>query len=348
MASTALPDALATRRAARYRRLVWLVLFLTFDLIVFGAFVRLSDAGLGCPDWPGCFGKVTPLHAHADILAAQAAAPTGPVTPFKAWIEMIHRYVASLLGLLILTLAVLGWRWRRALRVSPAWGTLLFVWICLQGAFGALTVTARLMPLIVTSHLLGGVLLLAGLAALAGRLDADPTPAVLTKRDWYWGAAALAAVLLQIALGGWVSSNYAVLACTEFPSCQGRWLPPMDFAAGFSLWRPLGMLPDGSLLPQAALTAIHWVHRNVAFVVLLILGGWALRLGALPRQRRLAQLILIVLVVQILTGLGNVLLQWPLLLAIAHSAGAASLIGMTTFVLSRTLSRSPLIQSSAR
>jgi cytochrome c oxidase assembly protein subunit 15 len=315
----------------KYRKLVWITLFLTFDLIMFGAFTRLTDSGLGCPDWPGCFGHANPLQAHEQISAAQTAQPTGPVTVVKAWIEMIHRYFAMGVGVLIIAIMAIAWRmWirsgRRDRQFAPAFPTLLFAFVCLQGAFGAWTVTQKLQPVIVTIHLLLGMLLLAMLAWMGARQsEHDPVaPMAATLR----GPAVLATILLvtQIALGGWVSTNYATLACLDFPLCQGQVLPPMDFDNGFTLWRHLGMTGDGEYLPFAALTAIHWTHRSFAFVVaacIAWLGYKALRLDGL---RKTGRWLLIVIGVQLFTGLATVFLKFPLALAIMHNGGAALLL----------------------
>ena len=223
--------------AARLRALTWLTLFLTFDLVLFGAFTRLTDSGLGCPDWPGCYGNASPLGAQAEIHAAQTAMPTGPVTHGKAWVEMVHRYLATGVGVLITVLAIVGWlqaRQRRA-AISPWWATFTWVWVCLQGAFGALTVTMKLYPAIVTGHLLGGLGLLALLAAQSQAYQRRPLALSrgLLAATWILFTLSVA----QAALGGWVSTNYAVLACSDFPTCQGSWWPSMDFAHGFTLRR---------------------------------------------------------------------------------------------------------------
>jgi cytochrome c oxidase assembly protein subunit 15 len=216
------------RRASpsgRLKALTLITLFLTFDLVLFGAFTRLTDSGLGCPDWPGCYGSATPIGAKAEIKAAETAMPTGPVTKSKAWIEMVHRYLATGVGVLILTLAALTWWLRRHSReVSPWLPTLTLVWVCMQGAFGALTVTMKLFPAIVTLHLMGGIGLLVLLMAQAVRYDgagSHPLPSVLRLGLW----AGFVLLCMQIALGGWVSTNYAVLACPDFPTCHGQWVP---------------------------------------------------------------------------------------------------------------------------
>ena len=303
-----------------------LTLFLTFDLVVFGAFTRLSDSGLGCPDWPGCYGESHPLAAMEEISAAQAAQPTGPVTFTKAWIEMIHRYLATVVGGLILLLAALTWRHRRALPHSWGWPALTLVWVMLQGAFGYYTVKLKLYPLVVTLHLLGGITLL---CLLVVQREAYLARAVTLPPGLRRGVVAVLGLLtLQLALGGWVSTNYAVLACRGFPQCNGQWWPDgMDFEHGFTLLRELGRAGHGGFLPAEALVAIHWVHRLFAGVVtaaLLALGAALWRTGE-PSARGHARLLLGLLGLQIASGLGNVVLQWPLLAALAHTAGAAAL-----------------------
>ncbi|AEG94480.1 COX15/CtaA family protein [Ramlibacter tataouinensis] len=333
---------LRNRQASAARRLsalTLLTLFLTFDLVLFGAFTRLTDSGLGCPDWPGCYGQASPLGARAEITQAQAAMPTGPVTHGKAWIEMIHRYLASGVGVLILTLAAATWWLRRrgtgeqAAVLNPWWPTATLVWVCLQGAFGALTVTMKLFPAIVTLHLLGGLVLLALLCRQAvsyaqakdGRAPLALPPALRAGL-----AAGFALLWLQIALGGWVSTNYAVLACAEFPACQGQWWPPMDFRQGFELWRELGKSGSGEHISFAALTAIHYAHRLAAYLVLAVLAllAWRLHGAGLRHQARwMAGLAAL----QLATGLSNVVLGWPLLAAVGHTGGAAALVVVFTW-----------------
>lgn len=332
------------RPAARLRALTILTLFLTFDLVLFGAFTRLSDSGLGCPDWPGCYASASPVGANDAIGAAQSALPSGPVTHAKAWIEMTHRYLATAVGALIAVLAVWSWfearRRRRAglagtLSVSPWWATATLLWVCMQGAFGALTVTMKLYPLIVSLHLLGGLGMLLLLAAQSCAYV--PAPLALTPR-LYRAAIALAVLVgAQIALGAWVSTNYAVLACQTFPSCQGSWWPQMDFAQGFTLLRALGVGKDGGYLPFPALTAIHYVHRLGAYVVLAALFGFAACLHASGDHalRRCSLGLAGVALWQLASGLGNVLLGWPLVAALGHTGGSAALVTMLTILISR-------------
>ena len=333
-------------RGHRLQALTVLTLFLTFDLVLFGAFTRLTDSGLGCPDWPGCYGSASPVGARADIAAAQEAMPTGPVTHGKAWVEMIHRYLATGVGVLIIVLTVATWlQWRRARAdstvsppvMSPWWPTFTLVWVCLQGAFGALTVTMKLFPAIVTLHLMGGVVLLALLCVQAVRHTQavrGVQPAALAAPLRLGVLVTGALVALQVVLGDWVSTNYAVLACTTFPTCQGSWWPVMDFAQGFQLWRPLGLLQDGSHISFAGLTAIHYAHRLVAYGVLLALAWLAWRLHRATALRLQARWLAGLALLQLATGLSNVVLGWPLLAAVLHTGGAAALVVVLTWALS--------------
>jgi heme a synthase len=356
--------------ARKLQALTLLTLFLTFDLVVFGAFTRLTDSGLGCPDWPGCYGNASPVGAVDQISQAQAQMPTGPVTHTKAWIEMIHRYLATGVGVLIITLLAGTWRERRrrhvaptlpissgslppegagppwggpaAGQLSPWWPAVTLVWVCLQGAFGAWTVTMKLLPAIVTLHLLGGVVLLALLCRQAVAYEHAQRGAGRVAVPGSLRAALIAGsvlVWLQVALGGWVSTNYAVLACSDFPACQGSWWPAMDFRQGFELWRPLGMTAAGEHIAFTALTAIHYTHRLVAYGVLVVLGAlaWQLNRTALWRQGRwLATLALL----QLLTGLSNVVLDWPLVAALLHTGGAAALVTVLTWAICESRSAS--------
>ena len=324
--------------AAWLKALTWMTLFLTFDLVLFGAFTRLTDSGLGCPDWPGCYGSASPLGAHAEISTAQSTMPTGPVTHGKAWIEMVHRYFATGVGALITALMLGSWLLRRhVINASPWWATVTFVWVCVQGAFGALTVTLKLYPAVVTAHLLGGLVLLALLAWQA--VSYEPRPLQVGVNLRRGTAFVLLLSVFQVLLGGWVSTNYAVLACTDFPTCQGQWWPPMDFDHGFTIIRGLGEGKDGGYLPFAALTAIHVTHRIGAFVLLCAVGWlvWLLLRYAPqePRLRRYATGLVAVAVWQVASGLGNVVLGWPMVAALAHTGGAAALIVVLTTLLAQ-------------
>ena len=329
-----------------------LTLFLTFDLILVGAFTRLTDSGLGCPDWPGCYGHASPVGAGMHIQAAQDAMPTGPVTHQKAWIEMLHRYLATTVGALITLMTWLAWRDARARRraglahpgnalPSPWWPTATLVWVCLQGAFGALTVTMKLFPAIVSLHLLGGYGLL-GLLVIQSvlwtrHLEGVPASVGATSRQPALPRGGLVAglllLLVQASSGAWVSTNYAVLACTEFPMCQGSWWPQMDFAAAAEIWRPLGEHADGSTISFQALTAIHVFHRLLAMVTLLVLAWLAWAMRRTPELRRCSHFLLGLLLLQLLTGLSNVVLGWPMLAAVLHTGGAGALTAVLVWAL---------------
>lgn len=323
-----------TSVARRLQVLTLVTLFLTFDLIIFGAFTRLTDSGLGCPDWPGCYGSASPVGAQLHIAAAQSAMPTGPVTHTKAWIEMIHRYLATGVGVLILTLTLVSWRERKRAHISPWWPTLTLFWVCLQGAFGALTVTMKLFPAIVTLHLLCGLMLLVLLRAQSARYAQEQgtlVPVVLSRAARTGVFVAFGLLWLQIALGGWVSTNYAVLACTDFPACQSSFWPAMDFKQGFTLWRELGAGHDGANISFQALTAIHYVHRLASYVVFAVLLGLAFNLyRRQPALRNQARWLGGLTLLQAATGLSNVVLGWPLLAAVMHTGGAAALVVVLT------------------
>ena len=330
-----------SRDPQKFRKLAWVTAFLTLDLIMLGSFTRLTDSGLGCPDWPGCYGQSNPLLAAEQIRDAQRALPTGPVTMSKAWIEMAHRYFALAVGVLIIVLTVQAWRrvsTSGANRRSPRLATAALVWVCVQGAFGALTVTMKLQPAIVTLHLLGGIVLLALLTAIA--LRESPASKVPAPRVRAAALTALAVLFIQIALGGWVSSNYAVMACPDFPLCQGELMPPMDFSQGFSWWRPLGRTGAGELIAVQALVAIHWAHRMFALIVIAVVGYLAWQMRQHAQFCPMARGLLALLALQILTGLSNVVLQWPLALAVMHSGGAALLIALLVAAVYRTSSKS--------
>ena len=343
------------RRSTPMRRrqaLTLLTLFLTFDLVLFGAFTRLTDSGLGCPDWPGCYGSASPLGAKDEISAAQSAMPTGPVTHGKAWIEMIHRYLASSVGVLILVLAALAWFDKRRQTVSvmrpvlsPWWPTATLVWVCIQGAFGALTVTMKLFPAIVTLHLMGGLFLLVLLciqavkyAQMEGRWQAVQISVGL--RGLLWASCVL--LVMQIVLGGWVSTNYAVLACTDFPKCQGSWWPPMNFQQGFEVWRQLGLTGAGDPIVFSSLTAIHYTHRLGAVLVLVVFVALAWQLNRVPGLRTQSRLIALLITLQLITGLSNVVLGWPLLAAVLHTGGAGALMVVVTWVMTVSTSSARL------
>lgn len=311
------------------RLLLLLTVGLAFAVILLGAYVRLSDAGLGCPDWPGCYGRISPWHAGERIADAHSADPLGPVSHAKAWKEMLHRYLAGSLGLLILAIAILAWR-----RLPPAHRVLpglLLALVVFQALLGMWTVTQQLKPMIVAAHLLGGMATLALLAWLLLRERAAVVPP--THAPLLLARGLLLLVMLQIALGGWVSANYAALACPDFPTCQGAWWPAADFAAGFGLLHPLGSLS------AEALTAIHLLHRLGAVLVLAGALLLAARLASIAAGASVA--LLAIAGSQFLLGVANVLLGLPLPVAVAHNAGAAALLLCLVWINVRFSSRSP-------
>ena len=310
-----------------YRRLILAALVLTATVVVFGAYVRLADAGLGCPDWPGCYGKLTPLHAEEEILRSHAADPHGPVSLPKAWKEMTHRYLAASLGLLIVLIAAVAWRLRNVRASAPWIASALVGVVVFQGLLGKWTVTLLLKPAIVTAHLVGGLTtfaLLAWLGLRAWRAPRIEAPAGVV------GLARLGLLLLvaQVVLGGWTSTNYAALACTDFPTCQGSFWPPADYANAFHVVRELGMTADGEMLPLTALTAIHWSHRLGALVAGAVLFALAWLLSRHQPGQRLGLALLVALALQVGLGIANVVFGLPLGFAVAHNAGAALLVGL--------------------
>ena len=334
----------------RWGRLVAITAFLTLDLIAFGAFVRLTDSGLGCPDWPGCYGQLLPAQASAQITQAMAEQGAhGPVTHVKAWIEMLHRYVASFIGVLILVMFVRALiakfrdgnaSWLRASNefgsasVGVAWPLLLLMVVSLQGLFGKWTVTLKLMPIVVTTHLMGGMLLFALLIWFwmrerqrAGETRAMTITVAGGVKLIVWIAVITLAV--QIFLGGWVSTNYAVMACVDFPGCNGagQLTPAVAWNEGFTLLRALGRNPDGSFLTIEGLRAIHWAHRIGALVTTVVVVAAAISLlRAHQALRRQALWIKTALLLQVAIGIGTVLFAQPIALAVAHNFVAAVLL----------------------
>lgn len=300
-------------------------------VIIKGAYVRLSDAGLGCPDWPGCYGKLVVPHAIPD--ASAAPLQIRPLDPGKAWREMIHRYLASGLGILILLMAVLAWNRRSGLN-SPLVPSLLVPLVIFQGILGMWTVTLLLKPLIVVGHLLGGLSILA--LAWWNLLDVRHSPRVAYPTPLLGAAvAAFVVVLIQIFLGGWTSANYAALACTDFPVCHGQWWPNTNFKEAFTLWRGLGLNYEFGVLDTPARTAIHLAHRYWAMVVatvLIVVFTYTVR-TADAAGRRIAWCILAALLLQLALGVTNVLRGLPLPVAVLHNGVAAILfVGVVSLI----------------
>ncbi|MDE0680651.1 MAG: COX15/CtaA family protein [Gammaproteobacteria bacterium] len=313
------------------RKLALLAMPLALAVIVLGAFVRLSDAGLGCPDWPGCYGRIDVPQSAEQIESANAAFPDRPVDVTKAWIEMIHRYAAATLGLLILAIGALAWRQRREPDAVLATALSLVALVVFQGLLGMWTVTWQLKPIVVMAHLLGGF----GTLALMWWLILRQSPAAAAwaqgedRRLYRWVHPALAIVIVQVALGGWTSANYAALACPDFPACQRQWWPEMDFAEAFVMWRGLGTNYEYGVLDYAARTAIHMTHRLGALAVLLYVGWLSVRSAcfASPRKVRIVGAAVGALtLVQIGLGIANVWFYLPMSSALAHNACAALLV----------------------
>ena len=300
---------------------------LAFVVVVLGAYTRLMDAGLGCPDWPGCYGYLSVPGAAANVETAEARFPHAPFEAHKAWPEMVHRYFAGTLGVLIVGLAVVALRNRSA--STPLKLPILLVGlVVLQAAFGMWTVTLKLWPQVVTTHLLGGFATLSLLWLLYLRVSETPAIAVRLRPH---AVLALVAVVLQVGLGGWTTSNYAALACPDFPTCQGHWWPQMDAAAGFDFFQDIGPNYLGGLLDNAARVAIHMGHRIGALVVFVVVGSLAIRLVRSSDSKALGSVLLALLIAQICLGIANVELTLPLPVATAHNAtGALLLLGVIT------------------
>ncbi len=310
-----------------FRRLALFATGFALVVVILGAYTRLSDAGLGCPDWPGCYGQLgVPGDTH-EIQAANAQYPQRPVEGHKAWKEMVHRYFAGTLGLLIVALLLVAFKNRRYPRQPLLLPALLVGLVVFQALLGMWTVTLQLKPVVVMGHLLGGFATLSVLWWLAVRGDAYNAEPGSTLRPW--AIAGMVLVIAQIALGGWTSSNYAALACPDFPQCQASWWPSMDFKEAFVLWRGLGINYEFGVLEHPARTAIHVVHRLGAVVIALYVGALALYLlfGRGPvQQRRMGFVLLGVLGLQVTLGISNVVFHLPLPVAVAHNAVAALLL----------------------
>jgi cytochrome c oxidase assembly protein subunit 15 len=354
------------RREIEHKKLFKLALasfIFTIFVVVLGAFTRLVDAGLGCPDWPGCYGHLLWPNESHEVIKAEARFPEAPVEHDKTWPEMVHRYFAGTLGLLILSIAVISFREKKALSTrNPNDNTmaesiatsasklvqniplklsiLLLIVVIIQATFGMWTVTLKLWPKIVTAHLLGGFTTLSLLWLLTQRLggsrwnlNGNQLNSLLAIKPWL--IFGLIVVICQIALGGWVSANYAALACPDLPLCLGQWVPPTDFKAGFNVWQDIGPNYLGGQLDNHARTAIHLTHRIGAIIVLvslLILGIKLLKVGA-KEVSQWAYLMWAVLLVQILLGVSNIIFALPLWIAVGHNAvGAVLLLCMVSII----------------
>lgn len=316
-----------------FRRLSLIALLLCLVLIPLGAYVRLNDAGLGCPDWPGCYGHLGVPTADHHVAAANEAYPERPVESAKGWKEMIHRYIASALGLVIIGLLISGWRGRHQ---GLPWKlpAVMLLWVLLQGALGAFTVTWKVMPLIVTAHLMGGMVMLA-LTWLLWLGQREQGRAALSAPRSFKPLATLALLLLaaQIYLGGWTSTNYAALACPEFPNCANGalWPEQPNYREAFRLWHPQGQYQsyEYGVLDQPTRQTIHAVHRLGAVIVgsaLILIGLLLAQRGGNRRWKGLGYSLVGMVGVQIALGISAVHFALPLAVATAHNAGAMLLL----------------------
>lgn len=321
-------------------RLALIAAVVAFAVIVLGAYVRLSDAGLGCPDWPGCYGHVTWPDEPHEVSKANESFPERAVETHKAWKEMVHRYLAGALVLLVVTINFMAWKsnTRRHVRIFAA---VLLALILFQAALGMWTVTLKLLPIVVMSHLMGGLATFSLLLWLAWTTaSAKPSsgePAFRKLRPLIFTATFV--LVFQLALGGWTSANYSALACPDFPTCQGKLWPEANFREGFVLWRQVGVDYEGGVLDLRSRVAIQMVHRIGAVVVLIILGTLVISLIRKPAARRDGLILGALLLAQLTLGIQNILLQLPLANAVAHNGMGALLLAAMLRILYQSTAR---------
>jgi cytochrome c oxidase assembly protein subunit 15 len=307
-------------------RLALIAAIIAFVVIVLGSFVRLSHAGLGCPDWPGCYGQLTWPVQTEEVNQANKAFPERPVESGKAWKEMVHRYLAGSLVLLVLAINLLAWKGDSRSRIRFQAGALLAL-ILFQAALGMWTVTLKLLPVVVMSHLLGGLATFSLLLWLAwGTREQQHTLARRLRPLRPMITAGLLVLIVQITLGGWTSANYSALVCTEFPGCQGELWPDANFRDGFVLTRDIGVDYEGGVLDLRSRVAIHMTHRVGALVTFLLLGVLSIRLMLRPGCKKSGTVLGVLLISQVALGIQNVLLHLPLANAVAHNGVAALLL----------------------
>jgi len=320
------------RNNSLFLNLTKATLAFTFVVIVLGAYTRLSDAGLGCPDWPGCYGRLVMPADEAWVAEANELYPDRPLEHAKAWIEMVHRYAAGTLGLLILAMSIIAWQ-RRHSPDQQFWVPMILLGLVIfQSLLGMWTVTLLLKPVVVMGHLLGGMTIF--LLLFWQMLSTQYSNKVSDKgfyqksRMYPWAILGLVVVYVQISLGGWTSANYAALVCPDLPTCQGSWWPQMDFKEGFMPWRGLGVDYEFGVLDTDARTAVHMSHRIGAVLTLLVVG--AIAFAAMRDRdtviRRSGQVLLILLLVQFSLGLANIIFFIPISVAVAHNAVASLLL----------------------
>jgi cytochrome c oxidase assembly protein subunit 15 len=319
-----------------YKRLTFFATLLALIVVSFGAYTRLTDSGLGCPDWPGCYGTLSVPESIDQIEKAQAVYPDSPVEIEKAWIEMIHRYIAGILGIMILVIAFMSIRLREQINYSLKWPFFLLGLVIFQAALGMWTVTLLLKPAVVTSHLLGGMTVLGILTFLMHRnYGTHRENFVSNKFERKIIRFSLVLLFIQIALGGWTSTNYAALACTDYPTCHGSLIPEMDFYNAFTIFRELGVTSIGEPLSLEALHAIQWVHRIGAIVLLVYLSFVAYILKVNQGFNMWRNVLILVISLQFIIGIANLLLHLPIVLATLHNLGAALLVVILVGINSR-------------
>jgi cytochrome c oxidase assembly protein subunit 15 len=319
-----------------YKRLTLFATLLALIVVSFGAYTRLTDSGLGCPDWPGCYGTLSVPESIDQIEMAQAVYPDSPVEVEKAWIEMIHRYIAGILGVMILVIAFMSIRLRDQINYSLKWPFFLLGLVIFQAALGMWTVTLLLKPAVVSSHLLGGMTVLGILTFLMHRNYGTHRENFVSNRfERKIIRFSLVLLFIQIALGGWTSTNYAALACTDYPTCHGSLIPEMDFSNAFTIFRELGVTSLGEPLSLEALHAIQWVHRVGAILLLgyLLFVAYILKVNQGFNMWR--NILILVISLQFIIGIANLLLHLPIVLATLHNLGAALLVVILVGINSR-------------
>ena len=312
------------------RRMAMVAIMVSLFVVMLGAYTRLTHAGLGCPDWPGCYGRMVMPSLPGNLSDAQARFPDVPIESRKAWTEMAHRYAAGTLVLLVALITLLVYRLHRSGQKVP-WGVPVVVvfLIVFQALLGMWTVTLKLLPVVVMGHLLGGILIFSSLCIF--RLQLSLVRRVDNVQWRFWITLGLVLVLCQIALGGWVSSNYAGVACVGFPQCNGQWLPELDFSKGFHLFSPVGDNYQGGVLDSAARMTIQMVHRLGALIVavyVLCMSGWFFTHVRFIPLRMTAFFAVVVVVTQFTLGIMNVIYLLPLSVAVMHNGVAALLLAL--------------------
>lgn len=319
-----------------FKKLLLLTTITAFCLVVLGAYVRLSDAGLGCPDWPGCFGTLSVPESQSAIENAELNFPTQRVETDKAWKEMIHRYVAGFLGIMIFLIGIISYKNKRVLKVNPIVPYSIVILVIFQALLGMWTVTLLLKPIVVSAHLIGGMTTLGLLTFVThrywGKIQANT---LKSAHEIFLVRFSLFILFVQIFLGGWTSTNYAGLACTDFPTCHGTLVPSLNFKDAFDIFRDLGKLSDGSPLPLAVFETIQWVHRLGALVTWLFFIYLASVILKYKTMRNLGYVLIFVITAQFIVGVANLLLHLPTVLAVMHTFGAASLVVLAAILNSR-------------